>query len=88
VPIIFLTAVSTILQKEKGLELGTVDYITKPFHNWELWARVRATLRINHLVQLLEEKALLDPLTGRCMTGKWSRRSRRGFGLRCRRFAL
>jgi two-component system, cell cycle response regulator len=64
VPIIFLTAVSTIQQKVKGLELGAVDYITKPFHNWELWARVRATLRMNHLVQLLEEKALLDPLTG------------------------
>jgi diguanylate cyclase (GGDEF)-like protein len=64
VPIIFLTAVNSIQQKVKGLELGAIDYVTKPFHNWELWARVRSSLRTNHLVQMLEEKALLDPLTG------------------------
>jgi two-component system, cell cycle response regulator len=64
VPIIFLTALSSIKEKVQGLELGAVDYVTKPFDNWELWARVRATLRTNQMVHLLEEKALLDPLTG------------------------
>jgi diguanylate cyclase (GGDEF)-like protein len=64
VPVVFLTSVSSVEEKVKGLELGAVDYITKPFHSWELWARVRASLRMKHMVQMLEEKALLDPLTG------------------------
>ncbi|MDP9173251.1 MAG: diguanylate cyclase [Planctomycetota bacterium] len=64
VPIIFLTASSSVEEKVRGLELGAVDYVTKPFHSWELWARVRASLRIQQLVHMLEKKALLDPLTG------------------------
>lgn len=64
IPIVFLTGLSSVEEKVKGLELGAVDYITKPFHSWELWARVRASLRMRHLVKMLEEKALLDPLTG------------------------
>ena len=64
VPIIFLTSLSTVDEKVKGLELGAVDYITKPFNRAELWARVRTSLRTSHYVRLLAEKALIDPLTG------------------------
>jgi two-component system, cell cycle response regulator len=64
IPVIFLTAMSTPEQKVHGLELGAVDYVTKPFNPAELLARVRASLRTHGLIQLLEQKALVDFLTG------------------------
>jgi two-component system, cell cycle response regulator len=64
VPVIFLTSLSSVHEKVKGLELGAVDYITKPFNKAELWARVRASLRNSYYFRLLAEKALIDPLTG------------------------
>ena len=45
VPVIFLTAKSSEIDKVKGLDLGAEDYITKPFGLLELAARVRAALR-------------------------------------------
>jgi diguanylate cyclase (GGDEF)-like protein len=63
-PVIFLTAKSATDEKVHGLELGAVDYVTKPFSPAELLARVRASLRTHHVVQLLEQKALVDFLTG------------------------
>jgi two-component system, OmpR family, response regulator VicR len=44
-PIIMLTAKDTELDKVLGLELGADDYVTKPFSNRELLARVKAHLR-------------------------------------------
>ena len=45
VPIILLTAKTDIIDKVLGLELGADDYLTKPFDNRELLARVKAHLR-------------------------------------------
>ena len=44
-PIIMLTAKDETFDKVLGLELGADDYITKPFDNKELVARVKAVLR-------------------------------------------
>ncbi len=44
IPIIFLTALSEAQDEEKGLQLGAVDYITKPFNPFLVKARVK-----NHL---------------------------------------
>ena len=44
-PVIMLTARSTIQDKVEGLDLGADDYVTKPFAFDELLARVRAQLR-------------------------------------------
>jgi DNA-binding response OmpR family regulator len=44
-PILMLTGKDTIDEKEKGLDSGADDYLTKPFHLKELSARVRALLR-------------------------------------------
>lgn len=44
-PVIFLTARSSELDKVLGLELGADDYVAKPFSPRELTARVRAVLR-------------------------------------------
>jgi two-component system cell cycle response regulator len=55
----------------EGLDAGAADYVTKPFHDEELLARVRVGIRTRELQKqveaknrLLEELALSDPLTG------------------------
>ncbi len=45
VPVIILTARNALTEKIRGLEGGADDYITKPFEELELIARVRAVLR-------------------------------------------
>ena len=45
VPIIMLTARADEVDKVLGLEIGADDYVTKPFSNRELIARVKANLR-------------------------------------------
>src|SRR5699024_10723200 len=44
-PIIMLTAKDSEIDKVLGLEFGADDYVTKPFSNRELIARVKANLR-------------------------------------------
>lgn len=45
VPVIFLTAKDSLIDRVKGLNLGADDYITKPFETLELLARIEAVLR-------------------------------------------
>lgn len=45
VPIIFLTAKSTIVDVEEGFDIGANDYLKKPFELRELLVRVKALLR-------------------------------------------
>src|SRR4051794_24300383 len=45
IPVVFLTGTAEADQKLRGLELGAVDYIVKPFEPAELRARVRSSLR-------------------------------------------
>lgn len=48
IPILMLTARTTIDSKEAGLDAGADDYLTKPFQLRELSARIRALLRRPH----------------------------------------
>ena len=48
IPVIFLTALSEAGDEEKGLNLGAVDYITKPFNPTLVRARVRNHLALRH----------------------------------------
>ncbi|MEO6436183.1 MAG: diguanylate cyclase [Tepidisphaeraceae bacterium] len=64
IPIVFLTGAGSTDEKIRGLELGAVDYVTKPFEPAELRARVRAALRTKYLLDLLNKKAMIDGLTG------------------------
>src|SRR5690625_6640707 len=50
-PIIMLTAKDSEIDKVIGLELGADDYVTKPFSNRELLARVKANLRRHQHVE-------------------------------------
>lgn len=54
-PIIMVTAKDSEIDKVLGLELGADDYVTKPFSNRELIARVKANLRRGQGAQKVEE---------------------------------
>lgn len=56
IPVIFMTALSEADYKVKGLELGAVDYITKPFQQSEVIARVKLHLQLSLLHQSLEQQ--------------------------------
>ncbi|CCI85092.1 response regulator [Lactobacillus pasteurii DSM 23907 = CRBIP 24.76] len=53
-PIIMVTAKDTEIDKVLGLEMGADDYVTKPFSNRELVARVKANLRRRDIVKKAE----------------------------------
>jgi len=54
IPVIFMTAISDTESKVKGFALGAVDYITKPFEEQELLARVNIHLQLRNLNRQLE----------------------------------
>ena len=56
IPIIFLTAMSAAEDEKKGLELGAVDYITKPISPPILEARVKTHLHIKATADFLRDK--------------------------------
>lgn len=64
IPIIFVTAQSGAREEEFGLNLGAVDYISKPYSLPIVLARVRNHLRMKRKTDLLENLAALDGLTG------------------------
>lgn len=71
IPIIMVTSKAETADKVKGLQMGALDYVTKPFDEAELIARVNIHLRLRELYQevqrqnrLLQEMANRDGLTG------------------------
>jgi signal transduction histidine kinase len=56
IPVIFMTALSDLLDKVKGFELGAVDYVTKPFQQEEVLARIKTHLTIRKLQKELQTK--------------------------------
>lgn len=56
IPIIFMTALGNTDQKVKGLSLGAVDYITKPFQKEEVLARIKVHLDLRNLTKALANK--------------------------------
>ncbi|MEE3720010.1 response regulator [Tumidithrix elongata RA019] len=55
IPIIFMTALASTEDKVKGFSLGAVDYITKPFQQEEVIARIELHLKLRNLAQALKE---------------------------------
>lgn len=55
IPVIFLTARTETEDVVRGLKLGAVDYITKPFQQTELLMRVRNHLELKHARTRLQE---------------------------------
>ncbi|MGB3239090.1 MAG: adenylate/guanylate cyclase domain-containing protein [Geitlerinemataceae cyanobacterium] len=58
IPIIFLTAMSNTqpVEKVQGLNLGAVDFISKPIQNEEVVARIKIHLHLRALTQKLQEQ--------------------------------
>ncbi|MHC5728081.1 MAG: hybrid sensor histidine kinase/response regulator, partial [Nostoc sp.] len=56
IPVIFMTANSDPVSKVKGLNIGAVDYITKPVHEEELLARIKTHLQLRNLTKTLEKR--------------------------------
>ena len=64
IPVIFLTAEHDPQQETRGLELGAVDFITKPINPAIVQARVRTQLNLKHQSDILRNLVYLDGLTG------------------------
>ncbi|EKT4485276.1 diguanylate cyclase [Pseudomonas putida] len=64
IPVIFVTAKGQEADEAKGLELGAVDYISKPFHPGIARARVKTHLTLKLQSDYLKSLASLDGLTG------------------------
>lgn len=60
-PIIMVTAKDSEIDKVLGLELGADDYVTKPFSNRELVARVKANLRRGSSANVQEKEEATTP---------------------------
>ncbi|MEM9219546.1 MAG: response regulator [Cyanobacteria bacterium P01_F01_bin.150] len=56
IPVIFMTALADDVDKVKGLQLGAVDYITKPIHNEEVLARIQVHLSLRHTQKRLMQE--------------------------------
>mgnify|MGYP001031016344 CR=1 FL=1 len=65
IPIIFITGMDRTENKIKGLELGGVDYVTKPFNPMELKARIKTHIDLSLARKKVEDQAqrLLEDLT-------------------------
>ncbi len=56
IPIIFLSALDDVDSKVKGLSMGAVDYITKPFYKEEVIKRVETQLELHRMANTLREQ--------------------------------
>src|SRR4051794_16717896 len=63
IPVIFIAASALTGEKAKGIDMGAVDFVSKPFDPVELLARVGSALRTKALLDLLDSRAHLDGLT-------------------------
>lgn len=64
IPVIFITAMNDEENEAKGLEIGAIDYITKPFSHPIVKARVKNHLELKKYRDYLERLSMIDGLTG------------------------
>ena len=63
-PVILITSLNDTDHEAKGLTLGAVDYITKPFHPAIVRARVHTHVKLYQYRTQIEREATMDQLTG------------------------
>lgn len=64
IAVIIITGLDSDADEEKGLVLGAVDYIKKPFNSTIVKARVRTHLQILKQIETIEQQSFMDALTG------------------------
>jgi diguanylate cyclase (GGDEF)-like protein len=63
-PVIIVTSRAEIEEKLLSFEHGAQDFLTKPYHPAELIARTRVMLQLREQMRAVEQRAVLDALTG------------------------
>ena len=63
IPIIFVTAKNSEADEEVGLNLGAIDYITKPFSKTIVKLRIKNHIKLKEKTDLLEQLSMYDGLT-------------------------
>lgn len=64
IPVILITSLADIQYEERGLMLGAVDYVTKPFSPAIIKARVNTHAQLYHYQMQFRRQAMVDELTG------------------------
>lgn len=64
VPVILITGLSDAANEQRGLILGAVDYITKPFNPMIVKARVSTHIKLYQYRKQIEQQSMTDQLTG------------------------
>lgn len=75
VPVILITSLSDIENEHRGLMLGAVDYITKPFHPLIVKARVNTHIKLYQYRKQIERQSMTDQLTGLANRRQYDRHS-------------
>ena len=63
VPVILITSLRDAEYEERGLVLGAVDYITKPYHPPIVQARVNTHVKLYRYQARVERQSMVDPMT-------------------------
>lgn len=66
IPVIFITGLNTAEDETRGLSMGAVDYITKPFNDAIVKMRVRNQIALYNQMRSIRMLSTLDNLTGVC----------------------
>lgn len=64
IPVILITSLAAIENEQRGLTLGAVDYIVKPFHPLIVKARVDTHVKLYQYRKQVEAQSMTDQLTG------------------------
>ncbi len=64
IPVILITSLSDMEHEERGLVLGAVDYITKPYQPPIVRARVNTHVKLYRYRSQVERQSMIDPMTG------------------------
>ncbi|MBF0098087.1 MAG: diguanylate cyclase [Magnetococcales bacterium] len=86
IPVIFVTGCADVASETRALQLGAVDFISKPFSPLVVKARVRNHLLLKQHIDSLQQLAAIDGLTGianrrsfdEALEMEWRRAARRG----------
>ena len=63
IPVILITSLVDVAHEQRGLVLGAVDYIAKPFSPMIVKARVNTHIKLYHYRRQAEQQSMIDQLT-------------------------